>query len=64
MNKPSGSRVKSLYIRDTSNTDGGMSLVKDENTYKIGMPSFIARGGARYEFMENIYHVETGILKS
>ena len=62
LNKPPGSRVKSLYIRDTSITDGGMNPVKDEVVYKIGMPSFIARGGARYSFMESISHVETGLI--
>lgn len=64
LNKPPGSRVKSLYIRDTSSPNGGMNVVKEEITYKIGMPSFIARGGARYAFMESISHVETGLINS
>lgn len=61
LTKPPGSRVKGLFVRDTSNPDGGMSAVKENVTYKIGMPSFIAKGGSRYAFMENLYHVETGM---
>jgi 5'-nucleotidase len=53
LSKPSGSRVASIYIRDTDNPQGGMAPIKNEQVYRIGMPSFIANGGSRFSSMEN-----------
>jgi 2',3'-cyclic-nucleotide 2'-phosphodiesterase (5'-nucleotidase family) len=60
LSKPSGSRVASIYIRDTDNPQGGMAPIKNEQTYRIGMPSFIANGGSRFSFMENVLKNNTG----
>lgn len=62
LSKPSGSRVARIYIRDTSNFYGGMTPLKNDQLYRIGMPSFIANGGSRYEFMENVPKNSTGQL--
>lgn len=60
LSKPSGSRVASIYIRDTDNPQGGMAPIKNEQVYRIGMPSFIANGGSRFSFMENVLKNNTG----
>lgn len=61
LTKPTRSRVSRLLIRDTSNPSGGLEPIKEDATYRICMPSFIARGGSRYEFMEDIPHNDVGI---
>ena len=60
LSKEKGSRVASITIRDTSNPDGEHAPLKLESVYRIGMPSFIARGGSNYAFMDTIPHVDTG----
>ena len=60
LSKEKGSRVASITIRDTSNPDGDHAPLKLESVYRIGMPSFIARGGSNYAFMDTIPHVDTG----
>lgn len=61
--KPNGSRVVNIYIRDTTNINGGMAPLKTSSIYYIGMPSFIANGGSRYSFMESVPKESTGQLK-
>ena len=58
--KPPVSRVVSIQIRDTTNLYGGMAPLKENSLYYIGMPSFIANGGSRYAFMEDIPKNSTG----
>ncbi len=60
LSKPSGSRVASIYIRDTDNPQGGIAPIINEQVYRIGMPSFIANGGSRFSFMENVLKNSTG----
>jgi hypothetical protein len=60
LSKEKGSRVVSITIRDTSNPDGEHAPLKLDSVYRIGMPSFIARGGSNYAFMDTIPHEDTG----
>lgn len=62
LSKQPKSRVVSIHIRDTNNIYGGMAPLKDDVLYHIGMPSFIANGGSRYAFMENVPKNSTGKL--
>ena len=60
LSKEKGSRVVSIQIRDTSNPNGEHAPLKNNSIYRIGMPSFIARGGSNYAFMEDIPYEDTG----
>lgn len=60
LSKKGGERVLHIMIRDTSDPAGPLAPLNLNSVYRIGMPSFIARGGSRYAFMENIPHEDTG----
>lgn len=60
LSKKGGERVLHIMIRDTSDPAGPLAPLNLNSVYLIGMPSFIARGGSRYAFMENILHEDTG----
>lgn len=63
LSRNGGERVLHIMIRDTSDPAGPLAPLKNESVYRIGMPSFIARGGSRYAFMESIEHIDTGICE-
>ena len=60
LKKEPGKRVSQILIRNTNDPTGGLELLDTNMKYRIGMPSFIANGGSRFPFMENIAHEETG----
>ena len=47
-------RVAQVLVRDTNNPKGGFAKLNDTLSYKIGMPSFISKGGGRFSFMNSI----------
>jgi len=61
LSSPVGERVSRLTIRNTNSHHGDWSDIDLNGRYKIVMPSFIARGGSRYTFLENLDSEDTGI---
>jgi len=49
-----GSRVNEVLIRDTNNPTGGFRELNVNQSYQIGMPSFISSGAGRFSFMKEI----------
>lgn len=59
LKKRPGERVVRLLVRDSSSMSGNMAPAKANVTYHIGMPSFIARGGSRFAFMNGVSSEDT-----
>ena len=64
LSAPAGERVSQLIIRNTNSYHGDWSELDLNGRYKIVMPSFIARGGSRYSFLENLDSEDTGIFSN
>lgn len=63
MYEKSGERVSKIIIRDTNSEQGEWSELNAGSVYRIVMPSFVARGGSRFDFMsaDNIAHEDLSI---
>jgi ABC-type sulfate transport system substrate-binding protein len=64
LSAPVGQRVSRLIIRNTNSYHGDWSDLDSNGRYKIVMPSFIAKGGSRYSFLEKLDPEDTGIFSN
>lgn len=60
MTRPRLERVVRLTVRDTGLTNGSWAPVRADGQYLVVMPSFVARGGVRFDFLEDLPRVELG----